>query len=85
MVRSKIYQTTRNVLFGERFLELETPILVKYTPGGARNFLVPSRLNDGAFYALAESPQIFKQLFMVAGFERTRWKSRCLEVRSNHA
>ncbi len=70
LVRSKIYQTTRNVLFGEKFLELETPMLVKYTPGGARNFLVPSRLNAGSFYALAESPQIFKQLFMVAGLER---------------
>ncbi len=68
--RSRANRIVRSY-FGEReFVELETPFLVKYTPGGARNFLVPARLSPGKFYALAESPQLFKQLFMVAGFDR---------------
>ena len=70
MKRSQMNAVTRSTLAGNGFLELETPYMVKYTPGGARNFLVPSRLNPGKFYALAESPQLFKQLFMVAGFDR---------------
>lgn len=70
LVRSKINQIVRNALAEQGFLELETPYMVKYTPGGARNFLVPSRLNAGQFYALAESPQLYKQLFMISGFDR---------------
>src|SRR5207248_1217161 len=70
MKRSQMNAVTRQTLNRLGFLELETPFLVKYTPGGARNFLVPARLHPGKFYALAESPQLFKQLFMVAGFER---------------
>jgi aspartyl-tRNA synthetase len=70
MMRSKMSAVARQTLVKHGFLELETPYLVKYTPGGARNFLVPCRLSPGTFYALAESPQIFKQLFMVSGFDR---------------
>jgi aspartyl-tRNA synthetase len=76
-VRSQLYRATREYFHANQFSELETPFMVKYTPGGARNFLVPSRLNAGHFYALAESPQIFKQLFMVAGFDRYFQIVRC--------
>ena len=69
-IRHKIHQTVRSYFDSQGFLELETPFMVKYTPGGARNFLVPSRMSAGKFYALAESPQLFKQLYMVAGFDR---------------
>ena len=68
--RHEINRTVRNYLADQGCLELETPFLVKYTPGGARNFLVPARLAPGKFFALAESPQLYKQLFMVAGFDR---------------
>jgi len=69
-IRHRIMQATRAHFDQHDFLEMETPLLVKYTPGGARNFLVPSRLNEGKFYALAESPQMYKQMFMMAGLDR---------------
>ena len=69
-IRHRINQTVRGYFDSQCYLELETPFMVQYTPGGARNFLVPSRMNAGKFYALAESPQLFKQLYMVAGFDR---------------
>jgi aspartyl-tRNA synthetase len=75
--RAKISYITRRTLVEAGFYELETPYMVKYTPGGARNFLVPSRLHPGSFYALAESPQIYKQLFMVAGFDKYFQITRC--------
>ena len=68
--RAKVLSVTRHHFEDEGFVEVETPYLLKYTPGGARNFLVPARLYPGSFYALAESPQLFKQLLMVAGYDR---------------
>jgi aspartyl-tRNA synthetase len=76
-MRHAMNQAARSHLAAEGCLELETPVLVKYTPGGARNFLVPARMNAGKFYALAESPQLFKQLFMVAGFDKYFQIVRC--------
>ncbi len=77
LTRSKLNQITRNYFDQNGFIEVETPFMVKYTPGGARNFLVPSRLYAGHFYALAESPQLFKQLLMVGGYDRYFQIVRC--------
>lgn len=70
LTRHRMNQATRNFLTERGFVELETPFMGRYTPGGARNFLVPSRQSPGRFYGLAESPQLYKQLYMVAGFDR---------------
>lgn len=76
-IRSKAAKATRDYLDDQAFLEIETPYLFKSTPEGAREFLVPSRLNPGKFYALAQSPQQYKQMLMVAGVERYYQLARC--------
>ena len=77
LLRSNLYKVIRTYLGGNNFIECETPILTKSTPEGARDYLVPSRVNIGQFFALPQSPQLFKQILMVAGIEKYYQIAKC--------
>lgn len=77
LMRHKIAQITREYFYANDFIEIETPMMIKSTPEGARDYVVPSRVHNGRFYALPQSPQIYKQLTMIAGFDRYIQLARC--------